>query len=201
MKKMANPWPAPKRGKARSFMKSMRSKPPSNRKNVPYVRHNDGPLKFDRWKNRLGHSVQELTHMTGRKLIQFLRSDGILPEWNKQLCPRCGKGTFRLHVLLQSARARSVGHSNTTVCITYRNLHFSKNIPTQQSASPTTTHTFQQVSIRVRPHILRAGGFYIRYSNWLALSASLTEIARLHRSQSLLTPHGHCPPHGHCDNV
>ena len=32
--------------------------------------------------------------MTGRKLIQLLGSDGILPQWNKQLCRRCGEGTL-----------------------------------------------------------------------------------------------------------
>ena len=58
------------------------------------TRTKDAIVKLDRRKQRLGHSVQMLANMQGRNLIQFLRSDGLLPQWSKKPCPFCGQGTL-----------------------------------------------------------------------------------------------------------
>jgi len=71
-KKRAAPWPAPKRGKARSNMKSVNYKRCPNVKKVPYARHTTLVPKVDRRYQQLGHSVQELAGMKkGSSLLRF----------------------------------------------------------------------------------------------------------------------------------
>ena len=95
MNKRTTPWPAPKRGKARSNMKASNHKQRRSVKKVAYVRHPTSvQKKVDRRYQHLGHSVQDLANMTGRNLLRFLRKDGVLPRWEGRACPRCAHGTL-----------------------------------------------------------------------------------------------------------
>ena len=68
------PWPAPKRGKARSLMKAfpMKRKMPK----VAYVRDQKTVMKVDKRKIRWGRPVHMLASLQGRSLLRLLRSDG-----------------------------------------------------------------------------------------------------------------------------
>lgn len=68
------PWPAPKRGKARSLMKAfpMKRKMPK----VAYVRDQKSVMKVDKRKIRWGRPVHMLASLQGRSLLRLLRSDG-----------------------------------------------------------------------------------------------------------------------------
>ena len=90
------PWPAPKRGKARSHLKRPASskgipKKPAF-KPVPYVRDPKVQKKFRKERHRYGVSVQGLATMQPRQLLHKLTEDGILPKWAGATCPHCATG-------------------------------------------------------------------------------------------------------------
>ena len=91
-KKRNPPWPAPKRGKARSLMKAfpMKRKVPK----VSYVRDQKTVMKVDKRKMRWGRPVHMLASTQGRSLLRLLRSDGLLQKWEGKSCPRCGEGSL-----------------------------------------------------------------------------------------------------------
>ena len=96
MKKYKNqPWPAPKRGKARSLKKpaSSSATPMATSKKVPYVRHGPGQQKV--YKDRINKwdvSVRSLAQLHGLRLIQKLIKNGMLPKWTGRPCPHCASG-------------------------------------------------------------------------------------------------------------
>ncbi|CAE7394603.1 unnamed protein product [Symbiodinium pilosum] len=61
---------------------------------VPYVRHGIPSSKNRAHRVRWGLSVQKLMSMNGRRLINLLQKDHILPHWQGRSCPRCGNGTL-----------------------------------------------------------------------------------------------------------
>ena len=91
-KKGNPPWPAPKRGKARSLIKAfpMKRKMPK----VAYVRDQKTVMKVDKRKMRWGRPVHMLASLQGRSLLRLLRSDGLLQTWEGKSCPRCGEGSL-----------------------------------------------------------------------------------------------------------
>ena len=91
-KKRDPPWPAPKRGKARSLTKAfpMKRKAPK----VTYVRDQKTVMKVDKRKMRWGRPVHMLASTQGRSLLRLPRSDGLLQKWEGKSCPRCGEGSL-----------------------------------------------------------------------------------------------------------
>lgn len=78
-KKQNPPWPAPKRGKARSLMKAF----PAMKRKVPkvaYVRDQKKVMKVDKRKMRWGRPVHMLASLQGRSLLRLLRPDGLLQK-------------------------------------------------------------------------------------------------------------------------
>lgn len=91
--KTKGPWPVPKRGKIRAALK----KPSIKKKTytpTPYVRHGQVTVKFRAHRERWGRSIQSFMGMSYRELVRVLQKDKILPDWEGQLCPRCGSGTL-----------------------------------------------------------------------------------------------------------
>lgn len=86
-------WPAPKKGKARTFMKS--NAPMKKCKPVPYVRHPGVQTKFRKERDHFGVSVQGLISMRPRALFRCLQKNGILLDWRGQTCPHCGAGSLQ----------------------------------------------------------------------------------------------------------
>ena len=85
-------WPAPKRGKARSLMKSSKASSTAGRQSVPYVRCPGVQKLFDKRRGHCNRSVPMLAAMKGGALIRLLRDDGLLQKWEGQKCPSCSKG-------------------------------------------------------------------------------------------------------------
>ncbi|OLP75401.1 hypothetical protein AK812_SmicGene44801, partial [Symbiodinium microadriaticum] len=87
------PFPAPKRGKARTLRKpaSILKKPASSMKKftkIPYVRHGNVTTKTRNERVQWGISVQMILKKNTLSLIKFLQKDHILPKMTT--CPHCG---------------------------------------------------------------------------------------------------------------
>ena len=98
--KYRNPWPVPKRGKARSNMKrpAAAAFSPMKSKPIPYVRFGGVKKNFHKDRVKFGVSVHSLIAMTPRQLIRKLTKDGLLPSWQGSTCPHCGGGSLgKLH--------------------------------------------------------------------------------------------------------
>ena len=96
--KYRNPWPAPKRGKARAHLKRPAASTSSKSKAVPYVRSQGVQKKFRKERVLYGVSVQALIASRPLPLIRKLTKDGFLPTWEGTACPHCAVGKLgRLH--------------------------------------------------------------------------------------------------------
>ena len=90
-----NPFPDPKRGKARAAMKRPAAAKDKEWSSVPYVRGAEDeaePARADQCK--WSRSISELLTSTTSDLVEILREDGLLPSWENKVCPRCEKGTL-----------------------------------------------------------------------------------------------------------
>ena len=94
--KNSQPWPTPKRGKARAALKKPCSKKTTSMKKnlkVPYVRHGVPTKKSRRHRERCGRSIPDFLS-TGRRLIQILNQDKLLRSWTGKTCPTCAHGVL-----------------------------------------------------------------------------------------------------------
>ena len=102
--KYRNPWPAPKRGKARAHLKRPAASSSSKPKVVPYVRSQGVQKKFRKERVLYGVSVQDLMARRPLSLIRKLTKDGFLPVWEGASCPHCAVGKLgRLHYFKEKA--------------------------------------------------------------------------------------------------
>ncbi|CAE7637057.1 unnamed protein product [Symbiodinium sp. CCMP2592] len=92
MKAMKKPqFPLPKRGKRRV---QRRPAATNTYVPVPYVRHGQPTTKNKAHRQRWGRSVQMFMALRGRRLIERLQKDQILPNWEGHTCPRCSTGSL-----------------------------------------------------------------------------------------------------------
>lgn len=94
--KNSQPWPAPKRGKARAVLKKPCSKKTTSMKKnlkVPSVRHGLPTKKNKGHRERWGRSIPGFLS-TAHQLIQILNQDKLLLSWTGKTCPSCAHGVL-----------------------------------------------------------------------------------------------------------
>jgi len=85
----------PKMGKLRHVLKREAPQKTTAWQKIPYVRHGSPTQKSHPERTKWSQTLKSIYQNSGRKLIDMLRKEKILKQWNGQPCPFCVESKLR----------------------------------------------------------------------------------------------------------